>query len=115
MNARIELFRECIGCKLVKPLDLAHWYHRDGRQMSYTNKCRDCTNTRKLESQARRRHHPEARRGRPPKMGNNCGECCGLPHRVVGPRCWACQLDYAPEPALDIRDYMFRTPDREIV
>jgi hypothetical protein len=35
--------------------------------------------------------------------------------RPVGPRCWACQLDYAPEPALDIRDYLYRAPDREIV
>jgi hypothetical protein len=115
MNARIELFRECKACKIVKPLDLRHFYERESKNLAYQHTCRDCRNIRKLESQARRKAHPTARRGRPMKCGKLCPECGALPHRVQGPRCWGCQLDYAPEPALDIRDYLYRAPDREIV
>jgi hypothetical protein len=50
---------------------------------------------------------------RPLRENEICPECNNLTHRVDGVACWRCDLPFAPEPPLDLRDYLFRTPDRE--
>lgn len=108
--------RECADCCKSFPFTTEHFNRSTTCLGGLAPVCKLCNRLRKRVAynssapamRARRRNQ------RPLRENEICPECCDLPHRVEGPKCWRCGEEYAPLPPLDVRDYLYRSPDREL-
>ncbi len=108
--------RACTDCHVVYACTLEHFCKNPTCVGGLSPQCRGCTRIRKRESQLRGRARVLAVRRRqerrPLREGEICPACHGLSHRVIEGQCWRCGLDYAPEPPVDVRDYLYQHPER---
>lgn len=104
--------RRCSGCGECKPLNDANFPRRGelDRRSEWKSRCRQCTREATFRPRSPRPTATDLASGQ--RVGKKpCGTCFDMPHRAEE-HCPECGIPYEAEPALNLRDFLWRSYER---